>query len=329
MTIGKSAAARAEFFRELARLTGAGISVTHAAKLLGHGARPAAAREAAAEMERGLADGRSIAGALEPSLNPMELSVVQASEQNGKLAEGFSHLEAYYELLNRTQNRIRSAVLYPLFMLHAAVVLPALVGAVLSGGNVVAEVLKALVFLWALLLAGWLIFSVWTRRAVVSEAADKALGWLPAVGKARLSLALARWQTVLHFQVTGGQRMSDGLRRAGEASLGARLNAASQRAAGAVENGGTLAEALSAQPAFPSALVSGLSAAEYTGTLDVETLRLSREAMATAGWQTEKSAKLVCGVFYGVVLAFTAWQILKMASGYMGMYENFSRELGL
>jgi hypothetical protein len=66
-----------------------------------------------------------------------------------------------------------------------------------------------------------------------------------------------------------------------------------------------------------------LAAAEFTGNLDTETLRLSRAAMEQSATTMETSAKRLCGVFYGVVMAFTAWQILRVAGMYVGMYTKF------
>ena len=329
MNAGKNDGQRAGLFRELARLTGAGIPISQAAKVLQRG-RGAQAAATVAGLERGLAGGKSIAGALESTLNPMEWAVVQAAEQSGKLADGFAWLEQYYELRQRTVDRIRAAMLYPVFMLHAAVVLPALVGAVLRGGHgmeIVKAVVLALVLLWAGLALLWLAGTAWARLARTSLPADRVLGWLPVAGPARAALGLARWFTVMHFQITGGQRMSAGLQRAGAASWQAGLDAASQAAASAVEGGATLGEALAAQAAFPFELVSNLTSAEFTGTLDVETLRLTRESMATAAAKSEHAAKMVSAGFYGLVMLFTALQILKIAGAYAGLYSNFMNQL--
>jgi hypothetical protein len=142
MTRGPQPKQRAQFFRELAQLTGAGISVTQAAKVLGQEWREDSVKRAIASMEQGLAEGRTIADALSASLTPMEHSIIGAAERGGKLADGFRHLEEYYALLAATGARARTALLYPLAMLHAAVLLPALVGAVVTGGSA-GDVVKA------------------------------------------------------------------------------------------------------------------------------------------------------------------------------------------
>ena len=330
MTPGLKPKQRAQFFRELAQLTGAGISVTQAGKVLGQEWREASVRHAVELMGKGLDGGRTIADALSGSLTPMEHSIIQAAERGGKLAQGFRHLEEYYHLLDQTVARVRTSLLYPLFMLHAAVLLPAVVSAVLAGGGP-EEILKAL----GIRLAGiWITLAVlwrgggWLGRlAVTSVPVDRALGMVPLIGAARQSLALARWHAVVHFNIASSQRISEGLKEAGRAARGARLDAASARAARAVEEGSELGAALIAQPAFPRGMSAALAAAEFTGNLDTETLRLSRDSMIEAAVLLETNTKRLCGIFYTLVVLFTAWQILRVAGIYAGMVGKFMDEL--
>ena len=330
MTPGPKPRHRAAFFRELAQLTGAGISVTQAGKVMGQEWREASVREAVVLMDRGLAEGRTIADALSGSLTPMEHGILGAAERGGRLAEGFRHLEGYYHLLDQTAARVRGALLYPLFMLHASVLLPTLLSGVLAGGSpgqIVKSLGLALAGIWGALALLWVGGRGLGRRAVTSAAVDRVLGMLPWAGSARRTLALARWHAVMHFNIASSQRISEGLKEAGRATGGALLNAASQSAARAVENGAELGRALIAQPAFPRRDASALAAAEFTGNLDTETLRLSRESMTEAAATLETNTKRLCGVFYGLVVAFTAWQILRVAGLYMGMYSKFIDEL--
>jgi type II secretory pathway component PulF len=330
MTPGPKPKQRAAFFRELAQLTGAGISVTQAGKVLGQEWREASVRKAVARMDMGLAEGRTIADALGGSLTPMEHSIIQAAERGGQLAQGFRHLEEYYRLLVATAARVRISLLYPLFMLHAGVLLPALLGAVLDGGRAEAMVralLLGLAGIWAGLGLVWLGGRWLGRLAEHSAAVDRVLGMIPLVGSARQALALARWHAVVHFNIASSQRISDGLKEAGVASRRALLESASRRAARAVEGGAELGASLLAQRTFPRDMAAALAAAEFTGTLDTETLRLSQESMTRAASTLETNTKRLCGAGYGLVVIFMAWQILKVAGLYMGMYSKFLDEL--
>ncbi|MDB5733361.1 MAG: Type secretion system domain protein [Variovorax sp.] len=320
---------RAQFFRELAQLTASGISVVQAGQVLGQHWRGKEVRAAVGEMERGLAAGGTIAGALAPELTPMEFSIIDSAERGGKLAQGFRHLEEYYHLLDQTWDRVRSALLYPIFMLHAAVLLPALVSAVTSGENVLLALLRGLLMIWGLLALLVLAGRTVGRMAETVPAVDRLLGWIPLLGSARKTLALARWHAVLHFNIASSQRISEGLRQAGAATASSSLREASDRAARAVDDGAELGNALIAESAFPKDMASALASAEFSGNLDTETQRLYRETVAAAATRLETSTKRLCGVFYALVVLITAVQILRMAGGYVGQYEKALKDLDL
>ncbi len=320
---------RAAFFRELAQLASAGISVSQAARVLNQTWRDPAVQRAVQAMERGLAEGRTIADALAPSLDAMEYGILDAAERGGMLGEGFRHLEEYHALRAQALERGRAALRYPLFVLHAAVLLPAATEAVLAKQSVPLALLKGLGWLWGLGLLVWLGGRWLGTAAQRRPGLDRLLGLIPVLGPTREALALARWQAVLHFKIASSARLSDGLRQAGAATGRARLAAASERAAQAVEGGSELGPALLSEAAFPRSLAAPLASAEFTGTLDVETSRGAREWMARAAWLMESAPKRMAGAFYAGVLAFTAWQIWEVAQAYMGMYQQFADEMGL
>jgi hypothetical protein len=88
-----------------------------------------------------------------------------------------------------------------------------------------------------------------------------------------------------------------------------------------------LADALAGQGAFPRAVVGSLASAEFTGTLDLETLRLSQDSMAAAAVKSERAAKLVCAGFYGLVMLFTVWQIFQVVAMQAGIYSKILNDL--
>ena len=319
---------RAQFFRELAQLTKSGISVTKAAKVLGQDWRGGEVRRAVTQMETGIAAGLSIAGALQPNLTSMEHSIIEAAERGGQLAQGFRHLEEYYQLLDKTHDKVRNAVLYPLCILHAAVLLPAIVAAVTTKTSVLMAIAVGLALIWGFLAILWWGGRWVGRLAERHEAVDRFLGWIPLVAPARQALALARWHAVFHFTIASSQRISDGLRQAGMATQRFLLAKASHRAAQSVEDGSELGPALLAQSAFPREMSATLASAEFSGNLDTETLRCSRESMSEAAITLENSSQRLCRLLYGVVVILIAWQILQMAGMVAGQYQKAFTDLG-
>ncbi len=329
MSLTDSPRKRAVFFGDLAELTGAGISVAHTATLLSEDWREPAVRRAMGEMKRGLAEGGTIADSLRPNLSPMEHRVIAAAEKGGRLADGFRHLEHYYQVLGGTLSRLRAALLYPVFILHAAVLLPAVVAAVISGKSILGALLQGLALVWGGIGLCWFGWRALSKAAETSPAADRLLGMLPWAGAARRALAMARWHAVFHYCLTSGQRVSEGLRHAGDAARSVRLNEASRRAADAVEAGSELGAALRLQPDFPPRTAAAIVTAEAAGTLDTATERWTRESMDEAAGRMETAGKRVYAVVYGLVILLITWQILRTGMQYVGRYQDFSRELGL
>lgn len=323
-----SPASRASFFRELARLTGAGLSVTKAAEVLGQRWRDAKVTAAMKSLHAGLANGETIAEALAPELSGMERSMVSAAEKGGKLAEGFKRLEDYYHLLAVTVSRMKKALIYPAFMLHAAVILPAIVTGVISGAGPLSGVFKGLLQIYAVLAVLWFGGRWLLELGKTNVKVDRFLELIPVTGPARRCLALARWNTVLHFHLLTGRKMSEGLLAAGDASQTARLLTASGRVAAVAEGGGEIGLPLQEERAFPHEIASALAAAEFTGTLDAETNRQARELNTEAAMRMDTAAEWVPKMLYFAIMAFTVFQILKMAGGYFSALNQGIKDLG-
>lgn len=285
-------------------------------------------REAMARLTAGLDRGETIAQALGPSLDALETGIVSAAERAGRLDAGFRHLEHYYGLLAKSGAAIRTALAYPVVMLHFGIVIPVMLGAILGRQSAIPAIAIALVKLYAVLAVVWLGWRGLQKLAERHEGTDRLLRRIPLIGPARLSLAITRWSAVMHFLVVAGGRISDALRSAGAASRSATIDAASRRAANAVESGSTLGDALESGRVFPYDLVSAVATAECAGKLDEETARLAVESNSEATLRLGRVAEWLPRLCYFAVMGFLVWQIFKVASQYLGMQAGFMKEIG-
>lgn len=326
--LNSAVAARELFFRELARLTGAGISVTKAAELMEQRWRGEKVRAAMAAMRRGLEKGESIASAMAPELTPLEHSMVDAAERGGMLAQGFKNLEQYYHLLAHTRARIARALLYPVFLLHAGVIFPALVRGITAEDGLIRSLLEALLLLYGGLFLAWLLWRAVQKLATRFPVVDAVLMRVPVAGPARKALALARWHAVFHFHLKAGRRVSDGLRAAAAASQSGRVEAATLAVAAAAERGDEIGPELERHRVFPHEMTSALYAAELSGTLDEETRRQSQDWMIAAAERMDTAAEWAPRLIYGGVVIFMAVQILRLAAGIFSLYGKALNDLG-
>ena len=318
-----SPSARALYFRSLATMTAAGISVTRAADLGARYADNKDLREAAAVLHSRLEEGNTIAGALQDRLSVMEFRIIDAAEKGGRLPDGFLHLSRWYEMQAYAREKMLSALAYPILLLHAATLIPAFTTAFTSGSSILPFMLVALLKVYGVIAAVVLLIYFIHRAARTSIPLDTLLCSLPAAGPARRQFSLSRWYSVLHFHVLSGQRLSHAFTAAGEACGTAGLAASSTRLAAVTAGGDPAGEVMMVQPAIPHECASGFVVAEETGTLDVETEFRARTCQENAARSLERFAEWLPRIIYYLILGYAVYQILSFASATATSLQSF------
>lgn len=323
---------KAMLYREFAKLIGAGYHLDRAIGLL-LGQNPPRHRKAFLQgMQQGLAEGKgfaeSIASQSTDLAGGLEKSLIAAGEQSGKLAESFSHLARYFGAVEGAMRQSRGAIIYPLVLLHLAIVLPEIPAMIApQEGDDSSPWVRLLLMiggLWVLLfVVGW-IWRWLTRRAVESVAFDRIVTLVPFIGKARRHWALARFTQVFHSGLLAALRMSDILELAGEASQSGRIHAAAKDAAEKVAAGDTLSLALAATGGFPTDFIHTLATAEETGTVDEEMARRAVAETMLASEAINTASVWLPRIGYALVVVFVVYRIFKMM---FGVYEPILRQL--
>ncbi len=138
--------ARAFLYSELAKFARAGFGIDKACEsIIGQKGSDRTAREICRAILNGTRSGKSMADALAESRYPvsnLEVAMVDAAERGGKLELGFRHLAEHFRQDAEARRRIRRALVYPLVLLHFALLvgigitaLLRTVGAGLTGGD--------------------------------------------------------------------------------------------------------------------------------------------------------------------------------------------------
>jgi type II secretory pathway component PulF len=312
---------RAHFFGNLARLTGAGLPIIKAGGILELHARRDSEAKMILSLREGLARGESIATSLQPSLSAVEYGMVSAAESGGRLSEGFTHLEKYYAAVAEAQRRMRTAVIYPLLLLHVAAGASA-VPTVMAGGNALPVLATALMILWIVLAILWFGALGVCRLAAKSTLADAILSSLPLAGKAWRLFALSRWSAVLHFHIMSAQKMSAALDAAGAACGSAGLAAATAQLSAVASAGQSVAEEMPRHRIFPSLFCAGFATAEATGNLDEETRQQMQRCLEDATAAVTALAEWLPRLLYTAAVLYAAWQVFRIAAGIFGTYQK-------
>ena len=245
-----NAAERASLYRELGKLIGADFHFDRSLELLLI-QKPAAGKRVFLEnMQRGLAEGWSIAESVRrlnaDRVGGLELSLIEAGEKSGRLAESMDHLADYFDAEDRGMKQARAAMIYPLILVHLGVVLPEIPKAIMSGENPVMKIGVTLLALWIALLGGAGLWRWLSGQAVTNAGMDRFLNALPIMGKVRKHWALARFAQVFHSGLLAALRMSECTRMAGGASQSGSMRAGALRAGEKIEAGEPLSLSLAA-----------------------------------------------------------------------------------
>lgn len=322
-----NAKSKAHFYRQLGQLVGSGFHLDRSVDLLLGQNPDSATRQLLTALKQGMAKGAGIGAVYRAEAadltTELERALVESGEQSGRLAESCAHLADYFDTEHRSREAAVGALIYPLILAHAGVVLPVLTAmfqASLAGEStsvlpMVAARLAALWVVLGLLALGWRMLS---KAAETSATADRVLMNLPLLGAVRRHWVLGRFCQVFHSTLVAAMPIMEGLRSAGRASLSGSLNGGAEMAAGTVGAGGTLAEGLAHSRAFPKVFVDSIDSAETAGTLDTEVARWARSETEFAISSQRKAAEVMPKVAYLLVVLYVAAGIIRFFLGYFG-----------
>jgi type IV pilus assembly protein PilC len=253
------------------------------------------------------------------------VSMVEAGETGGLLAEILDRVASYLEATARLKKKVKSAMSYPtivciialsiaLFLIVKVIPIFADIykdfGAKLPAPTQVliriSEIIRGY-FLLVIGAAGMLVFAVIkfkrTRRG--TEIWDRAKLRLPVFGKLIHKIAMSRFSRTFAALLRSGVPILEVLRIVGQSSGNTMVEHAVEKTAASIERGDNLALALGQHKIFPPMLVRMVSAGEQTGKVDVMLEKISdfydEEIEATLNGLTALIEPLLI-VFLGLVV---------------------------
>jgi len=253
-----------------------------------------------------------------------DMALLAAGEQSGRLDICCKLLAEYYREHATLVRQAISDLLYPCFILHAAVFINPTLSFLFLGSSLTSFLLSTLgilVPIYAVVIG--LIVACQGRhgerwRAVV----ERVLAHVPLIGVARRNLALTRLAAALEALLGAGVSIIDGWRLAATASGSPSLREAVLAWKPGLERGSTPADLLRETPAFPSLFANLYQTGEISGTLEDTLRRLRILYQEESSRQLKAIAAWVPRLIYMVLMAVVGLKIIGMWTNYMGVLKD-------
>jgi type IV pilus assembly protein PilC len=321
---------KAQFYHQLTTLLEAGIGVQTATEHLRtqrHQQLPAFASALADGTAQGLTLAEALETAPKKQVDALEISLLGAAERGGKIELATRQLSEHYELEAQLWHQILRAMVYPIIVLHAAIVLPS-VGVLVGGGGTVWEAMgKPLLIAYAILALVWFGGRWLWAQGQWSDGIDALLNRIPALGTWRKSLSLARFCQALGIQLQAGENVAKAVASAGKASATANLKHATKAMAQTINaEGCPLGPLLLMSHHFNPELAQVLATSETAGRLELESLARARKLMDTARNSAATTGTWVPKLLYAPIALYAVWRIYTFYRDYLG---NLTKGLDL
>lgn len=318
------------FYTELAKMVEAGFGIRDAARAMLDTRLPALQAELLRNMDAGLEAGKSITdsfGSGVASVSELERSIIGAGERGGRLAQAFQQLADYFGMIATARRDVRQAMAYPVTLLHLGLFVAVLAPGLMSQsgfGEILVRFAMILGLVYGVVFAGWLAVRALLKSAPGSAGIDRLIRAIPVIGKARRSMAMARFTKVYHTCLLAGLSMQETVESACTASHSGVIREAGEVLQATLKEGGALGPKFIDSGAFPAAFARSYATAEESGGLDKDLARWSNLYHEEAVRSVKSASNLVSKAVYFLVLLFVAATIIRIYSGYFDMIESIT-----
>jgi type IV pilus assembly protein PilC len=316
------------FTRQLATMIAAGLPLVQTLTALEEQTESKAFKPILGQVRERVEQGETFSQSLaqHPKVfNRLYISMVEAGEVGGFLAEILDRVATYLETTARLKRKVKSAMSYPTIVCSIAVaislalimkVIPIFADIYKDFGAKLPAPTQALIdlseilrsyFLVVVVLIGGVVFALMklTKTGPGKQILDRTLLRLPIFGKLIHKVAISRFARTFAALLRSGVPILETLRIVGQSAGNTQVEIAVVATASSIEKGDNLAVAMGHHSIFPPMLVRMISAGEQTGKVDAMLEKTSdfydEEIEATLSGLTALIEPLLI-VFLGVVV---------------------------
>lgn len=244
----------------------------------------------------------------------VDIAVASSGDQNGRIDQSFQMLSEYYKQKLYVRNTIIAKLAYPVFLIHAACIIPTLPTLIL--GSAVSYFLTVISSLFPLY-AGSLFLYIAHMKLRTSDIYGAILLKIPVIGGIVQKQEYARFCEILSIALNSGVTVDKSLNIAIKAVQNACVSKVLQNAAIHVSRGSDLTTAFSSELAIPKIVNEFIETGEMSGTLP-ESLHKASELFNT---EALNSTEIVLKVLPVIVFLAVGLYIATTIIGfYMGRF---------
>ena len=303
---GKTLDRRARLYQTLATALDAGLGIEQALDLASERPQRATRDRLARVLRR------------ENRIPELEARVLSAAETAGVLPDVLRQLAEFLETRAVALRKLAVRLLYPLLLLHAAVVLPNLRWLVLGDlGDFLGRVVPALLVLWGLG-AGVAVGVGWCRTLLRKNPGFAAmLRGLPVVGGLIQRSGAGTYAYLLSMLLAAGVPLDAALKDSARCCGNAELEASGLRITErVVRRGEGLSTALDSESrAWPRLLIEAIRTGEVAGKLEETLAGVARGLRQEANQRAELLLTVVPILVYLVAAVYVAWVVITTFTG--------------
>ncbi len=282
----------AVFTRQLATMLKAGVPLLQAFDIVARGSPNPRLTRMLTDIRSDVETGTSLSGAFRKhplQFDALYCNLVEAGEAAGILETLLERLAHYQEKTIELQNKIRSALIYPISVLVVAFIVVAVImifvipsfkdifksfGADLPAPTlVVIAMSEFFVEYWLLIFGGlgfgiYMLIQSWRRSPKLQMTMDRVMLKLPIFGPLIHKAAVARWSRTLSTMFAAGVPLVEALDSVGGAAGNAVFSAATEQIQRDVATGSGLTSSMQASGVFPNMVLQMSAIGEESGSLD-------------------------------------------------------------
>ncbi|HOL67132.1 MAG TPA: type II secretion system F family protein [bacterium] len=307
------------FYRQLSVMLESGLPLLVALDNLASGSLPAPLKNAFWQVHQQVAAGGSFSTAMEKVftglLEPLEISTIRVGERSGHLPEALKNLATYFEFLTGLRTRMLTGLLYPVILLHAAIIIPAVPLLILRGPMAFfSAIIPFFVLFYSPIIIIRLIPA--NKIAPLRGFTDEAVLHAPVLGKLLCSLALLRFYQAWLCLYSAGVSILEALDLAARATGNKAIETSLLQSQFPMRQGKSLTESLLTNRYLSPEVRELIKTGELSGRLEETLGHLVTTTQQEVNTLVERMVTVLPVVVYLLVAAYVGFVVVSFYAGY-------------